>query len=322
MPVKLVDTDSFVSELVSSIQLARKRVYVLSLIIEQSNDASPIVTALIRAASRGVDVRVMADYSTYSYSAGHLKPFSGIRDSHYLANRLQAHGVSFHWLGKNNPFLFAGRTHSKWTIVDERVYAFGGINLHAKLQSDSDYMMVVTEPGIADLLTREFSAIFDADTMESVYMSHSYQTDIGEILIDGGLIFDSIIYRRALELVKTSHNVLLVTQYCPTGRLAGAIKNIEHQVYYNTPTTEDPFTNALIRFGERVTGISNLYSHKHIIHAKFMIATDANGKKTAITGSHNFISYGGILGTREIALLTTDTHIINSLEKFYEEHIA
>jgi cardiolipin synthase len=134
--------------------------------------------------------------------------------------------------------------------------------------------------------------------------------------------FDSIIYRRAVDICRDASEVLVVTQYCPTGKLAKVISVKSHKVYYNPPRTNDYLTNGLISFGERITGISNQYRGENYLHAKFIIATYPSGHKIALTGSHNFISYGGILGTREIALMTSDKHIIELLESFYRQHIA
>jgi cardiolipin synthase len=322
MTVHLVTTHTFVTEVVHAIQHSKKRVNVLSLIIEQDDDSSPIVTALIRAVNRGVNVSVMADYSTYSFSNGHFSPFSGIGESHELANRLLSHGVSFRWLGETNPFLFAGRSHSKWIVIDDSVYTFGGINLHSSLKSDADYMFAVHDARLAELLVREQAAIQNAEIMGTATISHSHHTAIGEVLIDGGIPFDSIIYREAVRLVRSSSEVLMVTQYCPTGRLAHALKQKKSRVYYNEPKTSDLLTNILITVSKMLTDVPNLFKRSTNIHAKFLIATNADGQKTAITGSHNFISYGGILGTREIALMTTNPAIIQSLENFYQTNIA
>ena len=46
-----------------------------------------------------------------------------------------------------------------------------------------------------------------------------------------------------------------------------------------------------------------------------------NGNKIAITGSHNFMFGSVVLGTREVALETSDTAIIAQLEKFFKNHV-
>jgi cardiolipin synthase len=64
-----------------------------------------------------------------------------------------------------------------------------------------------------------------------------------------------------------------------------------------------------------------LYTRDNYLHAKFIIFTMPDGKKIAITGSHNFMSESVIAGTREIALETHDKAIITQLESFFKTHI-
>lgn len=326
MKASLVVSKNYTSRIIRAIERANKSIFVLALIIERDKDASAIIDALVHAAARGVNVSVMIDFSTYSFKDGHLNPYYGYRDpvtsSRHLTNRLRAHGATVQWLGQHNPFLFAGRTHSKWIVADDHVFCFGGINLHADFTSDNDFMIEMNDPNIARVISTEHKAIADADNQESAYLSKAISVPQGEILIDGGIPFDSIIYRRATDITKDASEVLVVTQYCPTGRLAKNISVKSHRVYYNAPTTKDALTNGLIGISERMTGLSNQYRGKNYLHAKFIIATYPNGQKTAITGSHNFISYGGLLGTREIALMTSNESLISLLESFYRQHIA
>jgi cardiolipin synthase len=326
MSPALVPSQTYTKHVTRAIGRATRRICVLALIIEQEKDGEAIITALVRAASRGVSVSVLIDFSTYSFQDGHINPYYGyidpVRSSHDMTNRLRAHGVSVQWLGAHNPFLFAGRTHSKWIVADDIVFCFGGINLHADFTSDRDYMFMFRDSTIATIIADEHRAIATADDNESAYMSKSISTALGDVLIDGGIPFDSIIYRRAVSLVEQAKHVIVVTQYCPTGKLATAIAARSHEVYYNAPSTQDPLTNALISYGEKRSRITNLYQQDNYLHAKYILVTHPDGHKTAITGSHNFISYGGILGTREIALMTDNEDVISSLESFYSQYIA
>jgi cardiolipin synthase len=64
------------------------------------------------------------------------------------------------------------------------------------------------------------------------------------------------------------------------------------------------------------------YTRTRYLHAKFMIFTMADGRKVALTGSHNFSGTGVLLGTREMALQTEDPRIIEQLEEFWKQHVA
>ena len=45
------------------------------------------------------------------------------------------------------------------------------------------------------------------------------------------------------------------------------------------------------------------------------------GSKIALSGSHNFMRGSGIMGTREIALETSDPAIIKQLEAFRKKYV-
>jgi len=53
-----------------------------------------------------------------------------------------------------------------------------------------------------------------------------------------------------------------------------------------------------------------------------MIFTMPDGRKIAVTGSHNFVYGGVLLGTREIALETDDKKVIRQLERFFDSYVA
>ena len=48
----------------------------------------------------------------------------------------------------------------------------------------------------------------------------------------------------------------------------------------------------------------------------------SDGKKVALTGSHNFSHKGVVFGTREVALETSSPVLIEQLEAFFTTYIA
>ena len=48
----------------------------------------------------------------------------------------------------------------------------------------------------------------------------------------------------------------------------------------------------------------------------------SDGHKVALSGTHNFVHGGVLLGTREIALETQDTEVIAQLEAYFEKYIG
>ena len=50
-----------------------------------------------------------------------------------------------------------------------------------------------------------------------------------------------------------------------------------------------------------------------------MIFNMPDGRRIALTGSHNFSNAGVVLGTREIALQTENSEVIEQLENFLKD---
>ena len=71
-----------------------------------------------------------------------------------------------------------------------------------------------------------------------------------------------------------------------------------------------------------LTRLTTNYERDRHLHAKCIIFSFKDGSKTAITGSHNFVNGGVLLGTREVALETKEPSIIAQLEDFIATHVA
>jgi cardiolipin synthase len=77
----------------------------------------------------------------------------------------------------------------------------------------------------------------------------------------------------------------------------------------------------LIRTSMLVNRTATRYRRKQYLHAKCIVFYLKNGKRVAITGSHNFVWGGVMLGTREIALQTKSPHVIEQIEDFFHTHV-
>lgn len=323
---KLLLPTEYVSDAAHHIRQAKHRVSFLSMVLADDSASDELIDALAEAAERGVSVELAADMFTYAELGGFFFPTQyktrQSRASTRMSKRFTKAGVKFTWLGRAHAMIFSGRTHIKWCIVDDTVYSFGGVNLYQKGIENNDYMFKVTDKDLADKLVDEFHRLARADAGNYAYRSHSFPYANHRVLIDGGLFGDSIIYRRACKLALEASHVLLVTQYCPTGKLSRILKNKHADLYFNTPEHASGLNRFVIRMGMLTTRLKSLYVHSRYLHAKFMILTMEDGRKIAITGSHNFSNAGVLLGTREVALQTDDPQIIDQLEAFYKEHIA
>jgi len=240
-----------------------------------------------------------------------------------MAKKLLAAGANFTWVGRFSSSPFTGRNHMKCLVVDDVVFSFGGINMDADSLENTDYMFMVNDPQLALELSDDIGRIIKADSRHFSYRSHEFSFGKkSKVLVDGGFQADSIIYRRACQLAKEAEEILFVSQYCPTSKLSRLMKEKKTRLYFNAPTRANTKLNhAIIGINMFFSGNKSLYERKKYLHAKFMIFTMADGKKIAITGSHNFTYIGTLFGTREIALETEDTKIIKQLEQFFNKEV-
>jgi cardiolipin synthase len=317
---------AYVHDAATLIRTAKTRVSFLSMIVAEDNDTDEVIIALSEAAERGVNVEVAADVFTYGELGGFFLPTRYRRKQNRATTKMSRTfnktGVKFTWLGKTKTILFSGRAHIKWCVVDNTVYSFGGVNLYRKGIDNNDYMFKIEDAELADTLVQEYKRIMNADKHDFSYRSHEFAYGDDKILIDGGFIGDSIIYRRVCRLTEEAAQVTLVSQYCPTGRLARLLKKTESRLYFNPPETANILNRIVIRLGMAFTGLTTLYTRPPYLHAKCMIFTMHDGRKIAISGSHNFVNGGVLLGAKEIAIQTENPKTIAQLERFVRDHVA
>ncbi len=325
--MKLVTPPEYVAQATELVNAASRRVSIIAMVIADHPATHDLIEALIEAANRGVDVTVAADIFTYGEVSGSFLPLRynsiGSRASTSMAKRLRSAGVKFHWLGQGRMTLFNGRTHSKWCVIDDAVFTFGGINLHQDGIENNDYMFTFEDAEIAELLTHEQHRIQRVEKVSQNYASHKKDIDEhSRILFDGGVIGHSLIYKRACELATQASEVTFVSQYCPTGKISRILKTKPYRLYFNRPEQATYLNRFLIWVSTGATGLRTEYKKKRYLHAKFIIFTMPDGTKRAITGSHNFAYTIVLSGTREIALETKDPAIIKQLEAFIHNHVV
>lgn len=325
--MKLLTTSEYIADASKAIARSKKRVIVMSLCISKETETEKFIDSLIVASKKGVDVQVAADTFTFSEFGGYFNPFKKwakySREAKKLVNTFRKSGVSFYWLGGNhliNPF--AGVTHVKWTIVDDTVYCFGGVNVYGRGARNLDYMLKIRDNRLADLLESEHKKIVKTDREPADYSGFYKQLGYGTLLIDSGERHESMIYERAVELALRAKSIVLVSQYCPTGRLAKILRHKKATVYYNQPENTHRWTNIMLRFSRFISRLRSRYTGTKYLHSKFIIFTMEDGSKVALAGSHNF-SYSGVqFGTREVDLETKDKKVIAQLEDFYKNYIT
>ena len=323
-PDLLVASD-YIADATARIRRAKRRVYVTTLTLAHESKTDDLLDALVHAAHRGVDVHVAADVFTYLDAAGLFLPKRYLtkkkRASMDMTRRLTDAGVHFSWLGKDRGLPFRGRTHTKFCVVDDVAYSFGGVNLDDQGITNNDYMLRIESSEVADQLASVFERVDRVNKSWRGHRSITFKHGKDHVLIDGGIVGDSIIYRRAVKLARKAERVVLVSQYCPTGELGDLIKEREHEIYFNQPQNAGIANRLLIRWSMLREGTKSLYRHKRYLHAKCIVFYLPKGKRAAITGSHNFVWGGVVLGTREIAMQTKNPALIDQIEDFIERHV-
>ena len=326
MNMKLVLPPDYVKQATELIKKAEKRIFLISMVIADHPATHELIVALEKAAKRGVAVTVTADIFTYGEVSGSFLPIKyyspSVTEVKHMVKSLKTAGVKFLWLGRGRVTVLNGRTHSKWLVVDDTCFVFGGVNMYQDGVAEyTDYMFRVENGHLADRLSYEQNRIGKAERTSTNYPSVTYEREGSDVLIDGGIIAHSVIYRRAIELSREASHIIFVSQYCPTGKLARIFKKKNVELYFNRPEQANSLNHALIRLSMFTSGFKTRYKKQPYIHAKFIIFTMPDGSRVAITGSHNFAFTGVLFGTREIALETTDPAIINQLESFYKKYI-
>lgn len=330
MPIrrpKLLTPPEYVHDAAQEIARAKQRVVYLSMVVIDVEPAAELFDAMMAAAERGVKVDFLADVFSYTEAAETSFPIQFFsrktRRATSIRSRLIKSGVKFRWLGIGRSFLFSGRTHSKWCVVDDTVYSFGGVNLDNGITTRTDYMFKVKDKTIADALVNEHERIKKSDDRNAAYRNHKLETKLGTILFDGGLFGNSIIYKRAVELANQANKITLVSQYCPSGKLSRNLhkKDKKVKLYFNQPQNATFLNGLLITWNILTTGNKTLYKKSNYLHAKFMIFEMPGGDKIAITGSYNFSFSSVFFGTREIALETRNPQIISELEDFLNKKV-
>ena len=322
---ELLVAQQYIADATQLIASARTRVYLMALTIADGKETDRLIEALVIAAGRGVAVHVAADVFTYADAAGAFLPkryqSRRRRASSELARRVIAAGGTFTWLGSERGLIFRGRTHTKFCVVDDIAYSFGGVNLDDQGATNIDYMLKVADGRLADALVAVYKRVQHMNGLQRGHRSKAVKFGKDQVLIDGGLVGDSIIYRRALKYARKAQRVLLISQYCPTGELGSVIKSKPHELYFNPPTNAAFLNHVLIRTSMIVNNTSTKYRKKQYLHAKCIVFYLKNGKRVAISGSHNFVYGGVMLGTREIALQTKNPRVIDQIETFFATHV-
>ena len=333
--IELLLPPDYLKTATKAINKAERRVCLICLTMYRDKVTNHFIDALVDAAKRGVDVHVAADFASFSLAVEHGSAIKSavreFRDGTGLSREFRSAGATFRWLGRNYGTLFSARTHSKWLVVDDTVFMFGGVNTDDDaVKKYNDYMFRIDDPQLADLVEKEHRNVERADRTKRLTRNHRETSSVGTVLFDNGHPLWSIIYNTVVKLTKDPEvdHMLFVSQYSPSGLLARAIRKRSGvdtgfaQIYFNPiEKVDSPSNQFMLHLGSNDLREKNLYKRDQYLHAKFIIFTYNDGHQVAITGSHNFVEASSRIGTREVALLTENRDIIRALEKFFHDKV-
>lgn len=323
---EILPAAEYYGRVIRDIQQAKTAVTMVAYLFIWGETTERLFTAIEEAAARGVRVKIVFDTISRYYVSRGLpgNPFRQPDDqrlSETLATieRLRAAGSEITEIGRIGLNPYRGRCHTKFSVVDDVVYAFGGVNLYDEAFTHVDYMLRVEDAGLARELEHLAGVIAEdkpADDVEQRFDKHS------TLLIDGGVPGRSIIYDRACELARQASNVWYVSQFFPTGRLAPLLRQAKAACYITRPRHSPVHIGAMLTADRLRTRLRNRYRGQTFIHAKLILFERQDGSRALITGSHNFSWQGVAYGTKEIALCSTDPVLWEQLHNYIQTEVT
>lgn len=323
---------------------AKQSVLVQTMIFDPGELIDSCVETLIISSSRGVDVRINVDWLAEIFFDGWFNPFPTFNKKRkemvidfnkkrlFMYNSLQSAGVKITVTNKPNRLNVLlpafRRCHIKMYVVDTTVAWIGGVNFSDCAFDNLDFMVKITDPSLITALIAQFPRV-NTFRPKNDYTSESSSDT--SFFVDSGRLNSSIIYRKAIEMIDASQKtILFVSQFVPDGSLLEELlkKSMESNVNIiiltsnkdNEMFTKFPYALSYKRFLSRTKSnpYITLIHFKKKVHIKLLLV-DSN---QAMFGSHNFSQVGGILGTEEIALHTTNQELINDLQKYVEASLG
>lgn len=322
---QLLDTEQYYQQLYSTIIAAQKSIYITSLDFIYDHKTKKLLDAIETACLRGVKVYLSADTLTF-HELRH-RSFGPIDVTHpsskalrQYIQRIDVAGGAFFWLGSThnwNPY--KGRNHQKWSIIDDHVFTFGGINMYDAGLTNNDFMLYTHNKTLARLLRHEHEKIV---TNPYTYPGTKISIDSStHCIIDSIQPKSSVIYDEACRLAQKAVRITYVSQFYPTGPLLTHLKNTKTEFYINRPSQLENLAKYMVLFDRLRTGIKNHYTKDSYLHAKCIVFTMQDSTQYVITGSHNF-SYAGVrFGTVEIALVSHDPAIVSQVKAYIDHSV-
>ena len=301
---ELVMTDQFVRQLHEKLAAATTRVYIQVMTFDGDDSGLAVAEALIAAAERGVDVRLVVDCFAFRYisdtKVNHPEVAEEQAATHAMFDRMEAAGVATTYVNPFGTILQWGpvRNHKKLYVIDDSAY-IGGINISDHNFEWLDFNVTVDEPVLVDALVADF-----------------LNTCAGErVSVDGPFVTNEFLEPAFAELVENAtESIVIASPYALdwtlSERLAKAkakkkvVVAAEHS-NYRTFRVSDPF----VRTKMEEAGVE-IRAFTDFFHAKFAIF---DGRKVFV-GSANF-GLHSFRCNQEIGLVIDDPKFAAQIEE-------
>jgi len=315
---------TYYTQLIQRIEQAQRAITIVVFLIQMSAETEALFTALEEAARRGVRVNLTFDPFSRYYNDNSSLPPHRLQGRHFAStaaalDRLAAAGADIHELSKLGLNPYRGRCHTKFSVIDDTVFAFGGVNLYGSGLASADYMLRLEHPALAHQLHQLAVTIASGERQSDRALPIDANSTA---LIDSGRPGQSIIYDRALEWAGQSERIHYVSQYYPTGRLARPLRTTNTICYINRVDQVQAHVKMMLLTDHWRTRLANHYRGQRYLHAKFILFELKDGRKALLAGSHNFSWQGVVYGTQEIALASTDADLWQQLHQYLQLEIA
>jgi cardiolipin synthase A/B len=331
----------YLDDLISEIDKAKKSVLLQTMMFEEGVLINRLEKHLIKAAHRGVDVRVNYDWVAEKYVHGNLPlvPVIDAKKRRYIDRIQEKNRQMYKRLEENGVILsitndvsfpistmpYLGRSHIKLAAVDQEIGWVGGVNLYDGAFGHIDFMVKSRKKTLVDALYKEFSQINDNKS------PNDYKVKIDELenlYVDVGGKGKSIIYDTAKKRIRNAKSsIIFMSQFVPDTRLLKEVsKAQERGVRINilTSSLDDPAFN---KYPEKLSYLVlknsidgkefiKIYHLNRKVHAKLIIVDG----EVALYGSHNYTYTGVLFGTAEMMMETREKEIIKQLLDFIKEN--
>ena len=350
----LQSSEEFIAELVSSVDNAKDRVWLEFMQFESGELTSQLVDALVRAKERSVDVRFHLDpYAKYLTRVGNRdvwrysqilrnpeEPLSGLDErtlkqrnrfmTEYDFEKLQSAGI-LEFQKKSGrlkyvPF-WGGGNHRKFAVVDD----VGWLGTTELTDSDvsgmSNFMLRIESKELIGELSNVFSFPPVDDAIIKRLSVVNPKVIDWELLVDSGKPNESVIYKRALDMIESAESSIeYVTQYWPEGLLKqrliarardGVKVKITMQAHGDHRIWRYPFKLGFQNFMREIgnSGL-NLEFPSHPTHAKGLIIDG----KAALFGSNNLFEPSIKTGVKELSIYTENPQLVRQIEERIFNH--